>query len=148
MLVLARLFAAFLAVALALALVLESGARGDDDPAIQRIMERVNARNRAIGKGLRITYAPDAAARKALAVDAASLIQLGKEARTLTGPARERKKSQQEWTRTVDGFLSASEELARVIASPESSQARVRQYYQKFQKLCIDCHRAFREEGN
>ena len=146
MLVLSRIVAVFLPAALALALT--SGARGDDDSAIQKIMERVNARNRALGKGLRITFAPDAAARKALAGDVASLVQLGKEARTLTGPARERKKSPREWTRTVDDFLSASEELARVIASPGSSQARARQYYQKLQKTCINCHSAFREEAN
>jgi hypothetical protein len=138
--------AGLVAVFLAAAIALTPGARGGDNSEILKIMEQVHTRNRTIGKGLRTTFAPEAAGRKTLAADAASLVQLGKEARTLTGPARERKKSQQEWTRTVDEFLRASEELARVIAEPGSSQPRARESYQKLQKTCINCHTAFREE--
>jgi hypothetical protein len=132
-------------VAVLLAAGLVPGARGGDDSPIEKIMEQVHTRNRAIGKGLRMPIAPEAAGRKGLVADAASLVQLGKEARTLTGPARDRKKSQQEWTRTVDDFLRASEELARVIADPGSSRPRATQSYQKLQKTCIKCHSAFRE---
>jgi hypothetical protein len=134
--------------AVLLAAGLAHGARGGDDSPIQKIMEQVHTRNRAIGKGLRIPSALEAAGRKGLAADAASLVQLGKEARTLTGPARERKKSQREWTRTVDDFLRASEEFARVIADPGSSRPRATQSYQKLQKTCINCHSAFREEAD
>ena len=77
-----------------------------------------------------------------------SPIQLGKKARTLTGPARERKKSQQEWIRTVDDFLRASEEFAKFIADPGSSRPRATQSYQKLQKTCINCHSAFRGEAD
>ena len=132
-------------VAVLLAAGLAPGARGGGDSPIQEVMEQVHTRNRAIGKGLRDPFAPEAAGRKGLAADAASLVQLGKEARTLTGPARERKKSQQEWTRMVDDFLRASEEFARVIADPEPSRPRATQSYQKLQKTCINCHSAFRE---
>ena len=132
-------------VAVLLAGWLPHGARGGDDSPIQTIMDQVQARNRAIGKGIRTPSALEAAGRKGLAADAASLVQLGKEARTLTGPARERKKSQKEWTRTVDDFLLASEELARIIAGPGSSQPRATQSYKKLQKTCINCHNAFRE---
>ncbi len=120
-------------------------ARGGDDSPIQTIMDQVQARNRAIGKGIRTPSSLEAAGRKGLAADAASLVQLGKEARTLTGPARARNKSQQEWTQTVDGFLRASEEFTRVIADPGSSQPRATQSYKKLQKTCINCHSAFRE---
>ena len=142
MLALAALHAMLLASGLA------HGARGGDDPPIEKIMEQIHTRNRAIGKGLRIPSALEAAGRKGLAADAASLVQLGKEARTLTGPARQRNKSQQEWTRTVDDFLGASEELARVIADPGSSRPRATQSYKKRQKTCINCHSAFREEAD
>jgi hypothetical protein len=140
MLALAGLVALFLAEALA------PGARGGDESEILKIMEQVNTTNRAIGKRLRISFSTEAAGREALAADAASLVQLGKDARTLTGPARERRKPQQEWTRTVDDFLRASEEFARVIAEPGSSEARAKQSYQKLQKSCIHCHSAFRGE--
>lgn len=139
-LVRAALHAALLAPGLA------HGARGGDDPPIQKIMEQVHTRNRAIGKGLRTPSALEAAGRKGLAADAASLVQLGKEARTLTGPAQERKKPQQEWIRTVDDFLRASEDFGRVIADPGSSRLRATQSYQKLQKTCVNCHSAFREE--
>jgi hypothetical protein len=138
--------AGLVAVSLAAAIALTPGARGGDDSAILKIMEQVHTRNRAIGKGLRTTFAPEAAGRKTLAADAASLVQLGKEARTVTGPVRERTKSQQEWTQKVDDFVRASEELARVIAEPGSFQSRAKQSYQKLQKTCINCHSAFREE--
>jgi hypothetical protein len=128
-----------------LAEVLAPGARGGDDSAILKIMEQVNTRNRAIGKRLRSSFWTEAAGRKTLGADAASLVQLGKEARRLTEPARERKKSQQEWTRTVDDFLRASQEFASVIANPGSSQPRAKQSYQTIQKTCILCHSAFRE---
>ena len=114
-------------VAVLLAAGLRPVARGGDDSPIQKIMEQVQTRNRAIGKGLRIPSALEAAGRKGLAADAASLVQLGNEARTLTGPARERKKSQQEWTRTVDDFLRASEEFARVITDPGSPRPQATQ---------------------
>jgi hypothetical protein len=132
-------------VAVLLAAGLALGAKGDDDSPIQTIMEQVQAKSRAVGKGLRIPFAREQAGRKGLAADAASLVHLGKEARTLTGPARERKKSQQEWTRKVDDLLWAPEEFARVIADPESSLPQATQSYQKVQKTCINYHSAFRE---
>ena len=130
---------------IALAAGLATGARGGDDSPILTIMGQVHARNRALGKGLRATAAPD---RKAMATDAESLIRLGKEARRLTEPARERGKSQQDWTRAVDDFLRASDELARDLAEPRGSRPRALSSYQKLQKTCVNCHSAFREEAD
>jgi hypothetical protein len=92
-------------ITILLAAGLGSGATAGDDSPIQEIMEQVQVRNRAIGKGLRVPTALEAAGRKALAADAVSLVGLGKEARTLTGPARERKKPQQEWAQEVPDIL-------------------------------------------
>jgi cytochrome c556 len=135
-------------VVVVLAAGLAPVARGGDDSAIKRIMDQVHTRNRAIGKRLRAPTALEAAGRKGLAADAASLVRLGKEARTLTGPAQERTKSQQDWTRAVDEFLRASDEFARVIADPGSSRPRATQSYQKLQTTCTNCHSTFREEAN
>jgi cytochrome c556 len=135
-------------VTMLLAAGLGSAATAGDDSPIQEIMEQVQARNRAIGKVLRVPTALEAAGRKRLAADAASLIELGKEARALTGPARERKKPQQEWAQKVDDFLRASEEFARVIADPGSSRPRATRSYQKLQKTCVNCHSAFRGEAD
>jgi cytochrome c556 len=135
---------ALAALVVVLAAGLASGARGGDDSAIQKIMDQVQTRSRAIGKGLRSATALD---RKAMAADAASLIRLGKEARMLTEPAKERRKSQQEWTRAVDDFLRASDDFARVIAALGSSQPQATQSYQKLQKTCVTCHSAFRGES-
>jgi hypothetical protein len=132
--------------AAALAAGLTTGTKGGDDSPIHRIMDQVLTRNRAIGKQLRSPTALDAAGRKAMAADAASLIRLGKAARTLAEPARERKKSHQDWTRAVDNFLRASEDFARIIADEGSSRSQATQSYQKLQKTCANCHIAFREE--
>jgi hypothetical protein len=131
------------AVWLASGLALEAGAH--DEFPIQKIMEQVQSKNRAIGKALRAPSALEAAGRKRLAADAESLVRLGEKAQTLTEPARERKKPQQEWTRTVDEFLRASKEFARVLADPGSSRPQAIQSYQKLQRTCISCHGAFRE---
>jgi cytochrome c556 len=120
---------------------------GDDSP-IQKIMEQVHSRNRVLGKALRDPSALEAAGRKRLAADVASLARLAREARTLTGPARERKKPQEAWTRMVDDFLRSSEELANVIADPRLSRPRAIQSYQELQKTCIKCHNTFRDEAN
>jgi hypothetical protein len=119
--------------------------RGADESPIQEIMEQVHGRNRAIGKALRGPSALEEASRKRLAAEAESLVRLGKEARTLTEPAREQKKPQQEWTRTVDDFLRASEEFAGVIADSASSRPRAMQSYQRLQRTCVNCHSRFRE---
>jgi tetrahydromethanopterin S-methyltransferase subunit F len=137
--VLAGLLSVLLAAGLAHA------ASDADDSPIQEIMEQVNTRNRAIGRALRSSSALESASRKGLAADAASLVQLGKKARALTGPARDRQKPQAEWTRAADDLLRAAEELAKVIADPGSSRPRATQSYQKLQKTCINCHSAFRE---
>jgi hypothetical protein len=139
-------FAGFIAVLLARGLV--PVLSGGDDATILKIMEQVHTRNRAIGNGLRGPVVAEAARRKALAADAASLVMLGKEARTLTGPARDRKKPQQEWTQKVDDFLRASEEFANIIADPGSSRPRATQSYQKLQKACVNCHSDFRGEAD
>jgi hypothetical protein len=131
-------------VAVLLAAGLARAARGGGDSPLRKLMEQIHTRNRAIGKGLRRPAALEAADRNLLAANAASLIQLGKEARTLTGPAQQRKKSQHEWTRTVDDFLRATEKFASVIADPKTSRHRATQSYQQLQKTCINCHSAFR----
>jgi hypothetical protein len=130
-----------------LAAGLMTGAEGGDDSPIHEIMDQVHTRNRAIGKGLLSATALEASGRTSMAADAASLIRLGKQARTLTEPARERKKSQQDWTRAVDDFLRASDDLAKVIADPGSSRPHATRSYQKLQKTCANCHSTFREEG-
>ena len=138
--------AGLVAVLLAAGAAPEAG--GGDDSPIQRIMEQVHGRNRALGKALRAPSAFEAAGRKGLTADVASLARLAREARTLTGPARERKKPQEVWTRMVDDFLRSSEELASVIADPRSSRPRAIQSYQELQKTCIKCHNTFRDEAD
>jgi hypothetical protein len=129
-----------------LAVGLGTGAdRGDDFP-IHKIMDRVHTRNRAIGKGLRSPTALEAAGRRSMAADAASLIRLGKEARALAEPARARKKSPQDWTRAVDDFVRASEDFARIIADEGSARPQAMRSYQQLQKTCTNCHRSFREQ--
>jgi hypothetical protein len=135
-------------VAVVLAAGLATGARGGDDSPVHKIMDQVHTRNRAIGKGLRAPAAFETAGRKGMAADAASLIRLGKEARMLTEPVQERKKSPQDWTRAVDDFLRASDDFARVITDPGSSRPQATQSYQKLQKTCTNCHSAFREEAD
>jgi hypothetical protein len=129
-----------------LAAGLGTGADGGDDSPIHKIMDRVHTRNRAIGKGLRSPTALEAAGRRSMAADAASLIRLGKEARALAEPARARKKSPQDWTRAVDDFVRASEDFARIIADEGSARPQAMRSYQQLQKMCTNCHRSFREQ--
>jgi cytochrome c556 len=132
--------------AVLVALVLATGARGGDDSPIQRIMGQINTRNQAIGKALRAPDALEAAGRRGLSTGAAALVRLGKEARALTEPAKERKRSQQAWIEKLDDFLRASDGFAGVIANPASSRRQASEAYRALQKTCTNCHSAFREE--
>jgi hypothetical protein len=133
-------------VTLVLGAGLASGARAGDDSPIQKIMDQIHTRNRAIGKGLRAPTALKAAGRARLAEDAAALVRLGKEIRGRTEPAKERKKSQLDWTRAADDFLRTADDFARVVADPGASRPQATPSYQKLQKTCTHCHSAFREE--
>jgi cytochrome c556 len=135
-------------VALASAAGLASAARGGDDSPIQRIMDQVHTRNRAIGKRLRDPTALGATDRERMAENAVTLISLGKEARGLTEPARERKKSHQDWARAADNFLREADEFAGVIADPGTSQSRAAKSYRKLQTTCTNCHNTFRGEAD
>jgi hypothetical protein len=135
--------AGLVAMSLDAGLALET--RGRAEPAILQIMEQVHRRNRAIGRALPAASALKADSRKGLASDAASLVRLATQARTLAEPARERKKPQQEWTQRANDFVRSSEELVRVIADPGFPRDRAIQSYQKLQRTCVNCHSAFRE---
>ena len=66
----------------------------------------------------------------------------------IDGAARERKKSQQDWTRAADDFLRSADEFAGVIADTGSDRPRATQSYQRLQKTCTNCHRTFRGEAD
>jgi hypothetical protein len=105
-------------VAAVLAAGLETGAKGDDDSPIHKIMDRVHTRNRAIGKGLRAPTALEAAGRKGMAADAGSLIvPAGKPARSRDPPKSGRSRS---WTGPGQWTTSS----ARRTTSPGSSRTR------------------------
>jgi hypothetical protein len=134
-------------VVLAFAAGLGAEAGGGDDPPMQKILDQIHTRNRPIGKRLRYSTALEATDRVRMADNAATPIRLGTEARELTEPARERKKSQQDWARAASDFLRAADEFNGVIADPRTSQPRAAQSYKKASDDLHQLSQHFPREG-
>jgi hypothetical protein len=122
--------------------------RGGDDSPIGTIMGQIHLLDRSITKRLRAPAALDVAGRGRLTADAASLVRLGKEVRSLERPAQARKRPRQDWERAVNQFLTAGQSFARVIANEAIDQPRTIKSYQKLQRTCTNCHTLFRDEAD
>ncbi len=137
----AVLTAAMLGVALTLALTGPSVA--DDEKPLEKLMEVVNVKHRAIKNATRsaATWKKDASnAAKA----AEEISRKGKEARKEKGPSVEQKKTYAEWTNLMDDMIKSADEMAVLATKPGATQPQAKDIYTKLTKTCSDCHAVFR----
>ena len=118
-------------------------ALADDDSPLHKLMEKVSANNNAITKGVRTAVAYKKA-QKDLASRAEELVKLGKEARGETEPAKKQKKSQAEWTKLMDDYITEAEALHSVLAKSETTQVQAKAAHKKVKASCTACHNVFR----
>jgi cytochrome c556 len=121
----------------------------DEDSPLHKLMEKVNAKNNAITKGVRTQVLfKKAQARNELAKAAEELVKLGKEARDATEPAVKQKKSQAEWTKLMDAFIKKSEELHGLVSEPATKQGEAKKAHTAVKATCAACHEVFRVEDD
>lgn len=137
----AALAAAMLGVALTLGL---TGATvADDEKPLEKHMETINAKTRAI-KNATKTLAAWKKDGKSVVKNAEEISKLGKEARKEKGPAEEQKKTYGEWTKLMDDMIKASDDLAALASKTSTTQPQAKDAFNKLNKSCSDCHAVFR----
>jgi cytochrome c556 len=117
----------------------------DDDSPLHKLMEKVSAKNNAIGKGVR-TLAAYKKAQKDLPGLADELIKLGKESRDATEPAKKQKKSQGEWVKLSDDFVKKTEEFKALVSKADTKQAEAKSAHNVVKASCTACHNVFKVE--
>ena len=135
-----------LAVTLCTAALLTVGAavsaaqEGKDTP-LARLMRKVEDQTKVIRDGVK-TAPRFRKAAKEIATSAHALAQLGQETRPFTEPAQEFKKPQEYWNQLTDGFIEASQAMAK--AADASDFITARKVWISLNNTCTNCHGAFR----
>lgn len=117
----------------------------DDDSPLHTIMEKVQAEHSKVLKAVR-NPASYKKAQAEVATAAKALVQLGKDSREFTEPAKEQKQPQEKWTELVDLYVKESQGFADLVAKPETEQPAAKDGYKKVQATCTACHDVFRKE--
>ena len=119
----------------------------DDDSPLHKLMEKVTAKNNAIGKGVRTAVAYKKA-QKDLPALADELIKLGKDARAFTEPAVKQKKSQTEWVKLMDDFVKKTDDFKGVVSKANASQAEAKSAHNVVKASCTACHNVFKVDDD
>jgi cytochrome c556 len=121
----------------------------DEDSPLHKLMERVNAKNLAVTKGVRTAVAFKKAQSDVVAA-AEDLAKLAKEARELgkdtVKKAKEVPNAAAKWNELMDAFASTSENLAKVAGKAGATQEEAKSAHTAVKKACTDCHTLFRIE--
>lgn len=118
--------------------------RGDDSP-LHMLMEKVQASNATILKGVR-TEANFKKSKDEVVKAANELVALAKESRKFTEPAEKEKQPQAKWEEFTDAMIKESSKFAEAVAKPDMKQAEAKTAYRSVQKSCTDCHDVFRKD--
>jgi formylmethanofuran dehydrogenase subunit E len=127
------------------ALVTSSWALTDDKSPLHEAMEKVQAKNAVILKGVRnkVNWTKG----QTEVVDSAKeILKLVKEARKETHPAEEAKVPQKKWEDLVDAFLKSGDEFVKTAEAKETDFAAAKKAYGAVSKQCTECHTVFRVE--
>jgi len=121
----------------------------DEDSPLHKIMEKVQAKNLLILKGVR-TKVAFAKSQKDVADSAEELVKLAKEARALGGDyikkAKDVPNPSARWNELMDGFANSSENLAKVAGKSNATHEQAKDAFNTVKKACADCHKDFRVE--
>ncbi|MEA2633111.1 MAG: hypothetical protein QOE66_3330 [Chloroflexota bacterium] len=121
----------------------------DEDSPLHKIMEKVQAKNLVILKGVR-TKVAFVKSQKDVAVSAEELVKLAKQARELGGDyikkAKDVPNPAARWNELMDNFASSSDHLAKVAGKPTATHEQAKESFAAVKKACADCHKDFRVE--
>jgi cytochrome c556 len=113
------------------------------DSPLEKQMESINAKTRAIKNSIKTVAAWKKGADTAVK-GADDLIKLGKEARKEKGPSEKQKKSYDEWTKLMDDMIKAAEDFSAVAKNPQTTQVQAKDAFKPLDKSCAACHMVFK----
>ena len=119
----------------------------DDDSPLHMLMEKVSAKNNAIGKGVRTAVAYKKS-QKDLPGIADDLVKLAKEAREIKEPAEKQKKSQAEWVKLMDDFIKKTGDFKTVVSKSSATQAEAKSAHSVVKASCTACHNVFKVDDD
>ena len=117
----------------------------DEDSPMHKLMEKVNAKNGAITKGVRTAVAYKKA-QKELPAIADELIKLGKESRDMDESVKKQKKSMAEWQKLTDDYIKACEQFKEIVSKSSTKQTEAKSAHTQLKATCTACHNVFRVE--
>jgi cytochrome c556 len=118
----------------------------DEDSPLHKTMEKVQASNAVVLKGVR-----NAAAYKKSQADvvkaADELVKLAKESEALgEGPCKDQNKPLSEWKQLNDHWLAETEKFHKLVSDANTAQPAAKDAYKAVSKTCTNCHDVFRVE--
>ncbi|MEO6810667.1 MAG: cytochrome c [Isosphaeraceae bacterium] len=123
----------------------------DDDKELTplgKVMEEVQTNHVKILKSYRTAVSWTKGQQDA-AEAAGKIIELGKKARPLGGPAiKEMKKTQEQWDEKMDTFLKEAEAFSKFAGQAGIKNAEAKKAYSKVSASCTSCHNDFRSEDD
>jgi cytochrome c556 len=123
-----------------------STAQDEKTTVLGAIMEKVQKHNSVITKGTRTPVAYKKA-QKDVEKSAKELAKLAKEAKPIKDYLKNAKdvaKPGEKWDELSDDFHKHADDLAKLVAKPETTQAEAKKAFGLVKKNCADCHTVFR----
>jgi cytochrome c556 len=123
-------------------------AADDEASPLHKVMEKVQAKNTVITKGVR-KEADYAKKHKDIVAAAEDLVKLGKEAKDLTDVAKSNKEVKEpveEWKKLTDDFIKEADTFAKLVANAGTKQPKAKDAFKAVTKTCTACHDVFRKE--
>jgi cytochrome c556 len=116
----------------------------DEDSPLHKLMEKVQAKNTVITKGIRnkVNYTK---AQKDVKDAADELVKLAKEAKPLNDVAK-KANDVAKWDSLMDDYIKEAEDYVKLLAKPDTDQPKAKDGYKAVSKTCTACHDVFRKE--
>jgi cytochrome c556 len=139
-----------LAAGVLVTLSMASFSSADDkkESALESIMEKVQKHNGVITKGTRNAAAYKKAQKdvEESAKELAKLAEMAKPIKDSLSKAKDVADPQAAWNEFCDHFRKSSDELSKLVAKSETTQAEAKAAFGKVKKSCTECHSKFRTD--
>jgi cytochrome c556 len=139
---------AFTSVFSALAVTAISFADDDEKSPLHKVMEKVQADNSKITKGVRNAVMFKKSQKDVVAA-AEDLVKQAKEAKPLDEGAKKTagvEKAAEKWASLSDDFIKEAEEFAKFVVKDDVKQEAAKDAYKKVSKTCGACHDIFKKD--
>jgi hypothetical protein len=120
----------------------------DEEGPLHKLMEKVNAKNLVVTKGVRTAVAFKKA-QKDVVASAEDLVKFAKEAKAIKDAVKKAKDipdAGTKWDKFMDEFAKSAEHLAEVAGKTSATNVQAKEAHTAVKKVCTECHAVFRVE--